>query len=140
MNLSAYLIDTSALARLFSDPGTYPQWNWAITHGTVAVCPITELEFLYSARTGTHRTELVELLNATLSPVDLDDRVFRRAWEVQRMLTARGEHRSAGPVDLLVAACAELRGLTLLHCDGDFETIARVTDQVTHRIAPKSGG
>lgn len=66
--------------------------------------------------------------------------MYRRAWEVQRTLTDRGEHRGAGPVDLLVAACAEPRGLTLLHCDDDVGTIARVTSQGTHRIAPESGG
>ncbi len=44
-------------------------------------------------------------------------------------LTAKGEHRSAGPVDLLVAAAAKEAGLTLLHCDHDFDTIARTTGQ-----------
>lgn len=59
---------------------------------------------------------------------------FSRAWEVQRLLTEGGEHRSAGPVDLLVAACAEMQGLTLLHDDDDFETVARVTGQKTRRV------
>jgi predicted nucleic acid-binding protein len=48
---------------------------------------------------------------------------------VQEQLTAKGEHRSAGPVDLLVAATAEESGLVLLHHDRDFEAIARVTGQ-----------
>ena len=39
------------------------------------------------------------------------------------------QHRSAGPVDLVVAATAELHGLTLLHHDRDFAVIARVTGQ-----------
>jgi hypothetical protein len=37
--------------------------------------------------------------------------------------------RGAVPVDLVVAATAELFGLTLLHHDRDFATIARVTGQ-----------
>lgn len=37
------------------------------------------------------------------------------------------EHRSAGAVDLLLAAVAEEAGLTLLHYDQDFETITRTT-------------
>ena len=51
----------------------------------------------------------------------------------QEQLTAKGEHRSAGPVDLLVAA-AEEAGLTLLHHDRDFETIARTTGQPVRTI------
>jgi hypothetical protein len=37
--------------------------------------------------------------------------------------------RSAGSVDLVVAATAELQGLTLLYRDRDFECIAAVTGQ-----------
>ena len=40
-------------------------------------------------------------------------------------------HRSAGPVDLVVAATAELHDLTLLHHDHDFDVIASVTGQAT---------
>jgi predicted nucleic acid-binding protein len=50
---------------------------------------------------------------------------------VQRLLTERGEHRSAGPVDLLLAAIAELSGLTLPHRDRDVETVAHITGQPT---------
>lgn len=34
-----------------------------------------------------------------------------------------------GPVDLVLAATAELQGLALLHHDRDFDIIARVTGQ-----------
>lgn len=62
-----------------------------------------------------------------------------RAWDVQRELTEKGRHRSAGAVDLLVAATAELQGLTVLHYDDDFETIASVTGQSTQwLVAPGS--
>jgi predicted nucleic acid-binding protein len=59
----------------------------------------------------------------------VDDRAYARAWDVQRELTKRGQHRSAGPVDLVVAATAELRGLTLLHRDHDFDCVVGVTGQ-----------
>ncbi len=62
--------------------------------------------------------------------VPIPDGTFRRAL-VQQLLVDHGEHRSAGPVDLLVAAVAELSGLILLHCDRDFEAIARHTGQRT---------
>lgn len=134
MSPAVYLVDTSALARIYRAPEGYEEWDHALVQGTIAVCPITELEFLYSARSEAHRETMVGLLNRMLLPVDLADEHFARAWEVQRLLTGRGEHRSAGPVDLLVAACAELNGLTLLHNDNDFETIGRVTRQKVRRI------
>ncbi|GAB3740617.1 PIN domain-containing protein [Nocardiopsis nanhaiensis] len=134
MNPAVYLVDTSALARIYRSPSGNEEWDHAIVHGTVAVCPVTELEFLYSARSERHRERMVHLLNRMLLPVDMGEPPFARAWEVQRLLTTRGEHRSAGPVDLLVAACAEMHGLTLLHDDNEFETIARVTGQKVRRV------
>ncbi|MZE78609.1 PIN domain nuclease [Streptomyces sp. SID5475] len=53
-------------------------------------------------------------------------------------LSGKGEHRSAGPVDLLVAAVAELSGLVLLHCDRDFEALARHTGQRTVMLTDRS--
>jgi predicted nucleic acid-binding protein len=65
----------------------------------------------------------------------MPDRVYQRAAEVQEALTERAQHRCAGPVDLLVAATAELENLTVLHHDRDYETIARVTGQPTQWLA-----
>ena len=48
---------------------------------------------------------------------------------VQQLLTETGKHRSAGPVDLLIAATAEQQHLTVLCDDRDFETVAAVTRQ-----------
>ncbi|MFF0592517.1 PIN domain-containing protein [Streptomyces antibioticus] len=81
------------------------------------------------------RAELVDSLDAVFGWAPLDDRAVARAWEVQRELTEKGRHRSAGAVDLLVAATAELQGLTLLHYDHDFEAIASVTGQQTQGLA-----
>jgi predicted nucleic acid-binding protein len=56
---------------------------------------------------------------------------------VQARLVERGEHRSAGVADLLLAAMAEIEGLTILHYDADFETVARVTGQSTEWVVPR---
>ncbi|MER7003615.1 PIN domain-containing protein [Dactylosporangium sp. NPDC000555] len=66
----------------------------------------------------------------------MPERVFSRAAEVQAAMTARGTHRSAGAVDLLLAATAELSSLTLVHYDHDFDEVAKVTGQPTIWIAP----
>jgi len=58
-----------------------------------------------------------------------------RALEVQMRLADRGHHRAPSGPDLIVAATAELAGLTVLHVDKDFELIADVTGQDLERLA-----
>jgi predicted nucleic acid-binding protein len=53
---------------------------------------------------------------------------------VQGLLADRGEHRAPAVPDLLIAATAELAGLTVLHVDRDFELIANVTRQHVERL------
>jgi predicted nucleic acid-binding protein len=57
------------------------------------------------------------------------ERGWERAEEIQQLLTAAGTHRSAGPVDLLIAATAERERLTILCADHEFETVALITGQ-----------
>ena len=59
----------------------------------------------------------------------MTDGAYERADEVQRELTETGRHRSAGPVDLIIAATAERQRLILLCDDRDFEVVASVTGQ-----------
>ncbi|MGW1804301.1 PIN domain-containing protein [Streptomyces sp. NPDC002078] len=133
MTVADYLIDTSALARVLLGQNT-AEWNERIGAGLVAISDITELEVLYSARSLADRTHLKAVLDVTYAWCPVPDGVYRRSRVVQEQLTAKGEHRAAGPVDLLVAATAEEAGLTLLHCDHDFETIARTTGQPVRMI------
>jgi predicted nucleic acid-binding protein len=49
--------------------------------------------------------------------------------DVQRRMTHRGTHRSAGPIDLIIAATAEAHQLAVLAADHDFACIAEVTGQ-----------
>jgi predicted nucleic acid-binding protein len=131
-----FLIDTSALARLMRPGAESFGWDQAATAGMIAVCPITELEFFYSARSPADREQGIADLQALFGWVPVPDRAFARAHDVQGGLTSRGQHRSAGPVDLVVAATAELHGLTLLHHDRDFGIIARVTGQPVRWYGP----
>lgn len=57
-----------------------------------------------------------------------------RAVEVQTLLADLGRHRVPSVPDLLVAAIAELAGLSVLHLDKDFDLIAEVTGQPTARL------
>lgn len=128
MSPAIYLIDTSGLFRIF-----HVQWRnaWAeqLAAGVIAVCPIVELEFLYSARSLADRLEKQRLLHDLSGWVTMHDRVFERAGEVQQMLTETGTHRSAGAVDLLIAATAERERLIVLCDDHDYLAVAQVTGQ-----------
>jgi predicted nucleic acid-binding protein len=136
MTSAQFLIDTSALARLMRPAAESFGWDQAVAAGLVAVCPITELEFFYSARSAKDRENLIEDLRSAFGWVPVHDGAYVRAWEVQGDLTVQGRHRGTGPVDLVVAATAELFGLTLLHHDHDFSTIAGVTGQAQRWFGP----
>lgn len=131
MTAAHYLIDTSAAVRLLTDEKDTFGWGSALTAGLVAMCDITELEILYSARSAADREALLATFQDLYAWCPVPDNAFERARSVQARLTTHGKHRSAGPVDLLLAAVAERSGLTLVHCDRDFETIATVTGQPT---------
>jgi predicted nucleic acid-binding protein len=124
-----FLVDTSALVRILRNPDVRSRWQPQITAGIMGVCPITELEFLFSARSAAERDEWVELLGGAFAWVAVPDRVFARATEVQAAMTGRGTHRCAGVVDLMLAATAEVSGLALVHYDRDFDEIVKVTGQ-----------
>jgi predicted nucleic acid-binding protein len=131
-----FLLDTSALVRLLRDQAVRSRWEQQITAGLVAVCPLVELELLYTARSTKHRVELRELIAGAFAWVPMPDRAFARAADVQEVLTQHGQHRSAGAVDLLVAAAAELNSLTLVHYDRDFDQVARASGQAAIWLAP----
>jgi predicted nucleic acid-binding protein len=130
-----FLVDTSAVIRLFRNGRAWDEWEPQVQAGVLTVCPVTELELLYAARSKSERDEYVVAMRSTFAWTPMHDRAFDRAWETQAGLTDRGTHRSAGVVDLLVAATAELNGLVLLHYDRDFDLVAEVTGQTTLWLA-----
>jgi len=125
---SLYLIDTSGLFRILQDK-LRQAWSDHLVAGVIAVCPIVELEFLYSARSLADRLEKQRLIRDLFGWVPMHEGAYERADEVQQLLTETGRHRSAGPVDLLIAATAEHERLIVLCDDHDYETVAAVTGQ-----------
>lgn len=132
--MTAWLIDTSALARIGASPDA-AAWADRIERGLVRIGTVTRLEVGYSARSGpllrsaAHRPPLASMPVEYQTPAGED-----RAIEVQTLLADRGRHRAPSVPDLLVAATAELAGLTVLHLDKDFDLIAEVTGQATERL------
>lgn len=136
MIAARFLADTSAAARFLTKGVDRYGWSEQLQSGVVGLCDLTELELGFSARSLADRDALMAALSGYYVWCPVPDGAHRRAREVQRLLTERGGHRSAGPLDLVVAATAELLGLTLVHCDHDFEVIAAVSGQSTHMISP----
>lgn len=136
MKLEGLLVDTSALVRLLRAGDAADAWRSQISAGLVALCSVVELELMWTARNAADRALRQRRLQESFTWVPTPNRVFERALAVQGLLTDRGQHRSAGALDLLVAATAELSALTLLHYDRDFETVAEVTGQPTRWVAP----
>ncbi|WP_229072161.1 PIN domain nuclease [Actinoplanes sp. DH11] len=130
-----YLIDTSAFMRLLCEPAVQSAWLDQIDAGVLGVCPLTELEILFTARSKVDRGELEAAIRGSCAWLTVPDRAFDRALSVQKDLTDRGAHRSAGPVDLVVAATAEHHRTTILHYDRDFEQVAAVTGQAARWVA-----
>ena len=60
---------------------------------------------------------------------------LRRARQVQRLLVAKHQRGRKIP-DLLIAAAAEARNLTVLHYDADFDHIAALTGQASEWVVP----
>ena len=138
MSPALYLIDTSGLFRILQDK-LRQAWSDQLTAGVIAVCPIVELEFLYSARSLADRLEKRRLLRELFGWVPMPERVYDRAGEIQQRLTETGRHRSAGPVDLLIAATAESERLIVLCDDHDFEVVASVTGQPVKLVTDIDG-
>lgn len=131
-----YLADTSAWHRSGSSPGLLERWADQMGRDQIVICPLVTLELLYSARGRADYAALRSELDS-LPKASLDEGAAFRSEVVQGLLAEKGQHRGPGPVDLLIAAIAELNGLTLVHYDRHFDVIARVTGQPSEWIAPR---
>jgi len=127
--VTSWLIDKSAYTRLPTSPDAQA-WAERIERGLVRISTITRLEIGYSFRTGDQARTEWSSPPLTLMPVEyLTPAIEDRAVEVQMRLTELGQHRAPSIPDLLVAATAEIAGLSVLAVDKDFELIARITGQ-----------
>jgi predicted nucleic acid-binding protein len=132
--VTTWLIDKSALVRLAASPDA-AEWAARIERGLVRITTVTRLEAGYSARsgpelrTGFHRPPLSSMPAEYLTPAVED-----RAVEILMLLADQGQHRAPSIPDLIVAATAELAGLTVLHLDKDFDLIAEITGQAMERL------
>jgi predicted nucleic acid-binding protein len=131
---AGWLIDKSALVRLgrSADPD---RWASHVQRGLVRITTVTLLEVGYSARSADDLRLALAGPPLSSMPVEhLTPAIEDRTLAVLQLLAERGHHRAPSIPDLIVAATAELAGLTVLHVDKDFDLIASVTHQAVERL------
>jgi predicted nucleic acid-binding protein len=130
-----FLVDTSVFARL-AKPAVAAAFAPYAATGQVGICAPVAFEIGYSAKSHDDYLIVAErLLSFTAVPITEAD--HRRSLEIQLALSAKGQHRALSLVDALVAAVAEAREMTILHYDGDYETVAAITGQRHEWIVPR---
>jgi predicted nucleic acid-binding protein len=130
----SWLIDKSALVRLAASPDA-AEWARRIERGLVRITTVTRLEVGYSARSGPDLRAGLQQPPLSSMPVEyLTPAIEDRAVEILTLLADRGQHRAPSVPDLIIAATAELAGLTVLHLDKDFDVIAEITGQPVERL------
>ena len=132
MAVAGWLLDKSAAARA-ADPAVGSQL--AELAGSLFVCPVGELEQLWSARSARDYDALKSSLRGSFEVVSAPPDVLERALALQADLAHHHGmwHRTPIP-DLLIAETALHSGLGVVHVDRDFERIAEVRPLVVRRL------
>ncbi|MBV9279675.1 MAG: PIN domain-containing protein [Chloroflexi bacterium] len=132
MAIAGWILDKSAAAR--SDDPTVAQALSELA-GLLFVCPVGELEQLYSARSARDYDALKDDLHAAFEVLPAPADIFDRALRLQRDLAHHHGmwHRTPIP-DLLIAETALHHGLGVVHRDGDFDRIAEIRPLRVRRL------
>ncbi|HEY7890802.1 MAG TPA: PIN domain nuclease [Solirubrobacteraceae bacterium] len=128
-----HLLDTSVLTRL-GKPEIRAAVEPKAQLAQLARAGISDLEIGYSARNASEWDRLAGALDVFELIQTTSEHVVR-ARHVQRLLATKHQRGRKVP-DLLIAAAAEARSLTVLHYDSDFDQIAAVTGQACEWVVP----
>lgn len=132
MATSGWLLDKSAAAR-----SAHPAYARQIAElaGSLFLCPISELEQLYSARSARDYDELAADLRTSFELVPAPADIFEQALDLQRDLAHHHGmwHRTPIP-DLLIACTALHHNLGVLHLDSDYDRIAEIRPLRVRRL------
>jgi predicted nucleic acid-binding protein len=131
-----FVADTSAWTNHHKAPEVKKRWKQLVLDDHISVCEPVLIELLRSARNMQEFMHVRDVL-AAMRQASIVDETWSRALQVNEQLARAGSHRGVSLTDLLVAATAELRGVTVLHYDKDFDLIGEVTGQPMEWIAPR---
>lgn len=131
--MARYLPDTSAWNRSRATEEIGARWRLLLARRHLAICPPVALELLYAARKADYEGLASDLTG--LPQLPLDGRTASVAARTQAALVKEGQHRGPKPIDLLIAAIAEVHDAILLHYDRHFDLIAAATGQPAEWLA-----
>jgi hypothetical protein len=110
-------------------------FNAQVADGLVLVCDLVVLELVRLTPNESRAHEVAERLEA-FGSVAIDTELWKRARELQMLLSVNGDHRRIPPADLLIGAAAERADVPLVHYDRDYERLARVSALKQHWLVP----
>jgi predicted nucleic acid-binding protein len=110
-------------------------FNAQVAEGLVLVCDLVVLELVRLTPNESRAHEVAARLEA-FGSVAMDTELWKRARELQILLSASGDHRRIPPADLLIGAAAERADVPLVHYDRDYERLARVSVLKQRWLAP----
>ena len=133
MAVRGWLLDKSAAARSAQERIAEQLAELA---GSLFLCPVGELEQLYSARSARDYDALESELRMSFEIVPAPPDVFEKALDLQRDLAHHHGmwHRTPIP-DLLIACTAMHHDLGVVHVDRDFDRIAEIRPLVVRRLS-----
>lgn len=138
--MTDYLVDNSAWARLaLGDPGVTERLRQIERSPSdlFVTCAPQVLEFCHSARSPQEYTVHRELITLGFPLERAPDEGL--VLDVQEALWSSGRVRSAGAMDILIAAYAIVNDATVLTADHDFDHIAAVTILRHEYVGPAAG-
>ncbi|MFB8227906.1 PIN domain-containing protein [Cellulosimicrobium sp. NPDC055967] len=135
--MTDYLVDNSVWARLARGDAAVTARLRRVERAPAdlfVTCPPQALEFCHSARTPDEHAFYREQISLGFPLEHAPDESL--VLDIQAALWTSGLVRSAGAVDILVAAYAIVNDATVLAADHDFDHIARVSDLQHEYVAP----
>ena len=122
--MPACLIDTSAWIHALRPDGdrvVAARVREALELGQAAGCSGVQLELWVGAR-GEREQAVLRDLHRSLPSLVVDEAVWLGAYELARRARARGV--TAPATDVLIVACAQHHGASLLHADAHFDLLS----------------
>ncbi|GIE93156.1 PIN domain-containing protein [Paractinoplanes rishiriensis] len=128
-----YLADSSALWRLLRDAEVRAGWADVISDHAIGSCHPQRTEFRRSARNLDEYEQMTAMFTDLYPDVPLPKSAWQWVESAQYRLLRGGVHRALSCVDLLICACAAIRGLVILHDDNDFAAAAQHLPDLAER-------
>jgi len=128
-----YLADSSAVWRLLRDPDVRAGWASLISDHAIGSCQPQRTEFRRSARNLDDYEQMTSMFVDLYPEVSVPKTAWQWVESAQYRLLRAGVHRALSCVDLLICACAAVRGLVVLHDDNDFVAAARHLPDLAER-------